>query len=415
MLSPDQEAIIDGVISSGSHARIRGRAGTGKTYTLRNLIAELKNRGKRTMVLTPTGAAACRLEDFINGQPIYAQTIHRALGLQRPQKWADNNWPNLGEFYLKCALSNKKVLERLRSCEVLLIDECSMLGQRMFETMNKIFTEARGRPGEFFGGVQVIFCGDFLQLPPVKDGWLFDSRYYRAMNPTVHSLTKIMRTSQPEYTDFQNYIRARNVPVFGHPAAQRRKSSIAEIPDDALLLVHTNAEVDKHNIVMAHRLFSGTDFREFPCIDQDGERMDVKLCVGMKVMALANHPALDYANSSMGHVTGWDQDETGRTVAVVKFDEGGEVPVKWKDLEWETQEGKLRSMTYYPLKPAYAATINKIQGITADNVAVQCSNRADHGRLFVALTRCRTLEGMFLILPDDAAMAYSAAVSDGEF
>lgn len=415
MLSTDQSHIIDEIVSSGKHARIRGRAGTGKTYTFKNLIRALKDSDKRTMALTPTGAAACRIED--SELKVYAQTIHRALGLQRPRAYEDNVWPKIGEFYKACALGNKKVVDRLNNIDVLLIDECSMVGSRLFDVMHYIFAKARGREGEFFGGVQVVFCGDFLQLPPVKDSWLFENRYYRAMQPDVHTLSKIMRSDEAEYIEFQNYIRARGVPVFEHSAARSCRIDANEVPDDSLLLVHTNKEVDEHNKRMRLKLFSGCDFHSFPSYDQDGEAIEVDLCKGMRVMALANHPQMDYANSSVGTIERFETDEKERLMAVVKFDEKRNyaVPVIWKDLEWEDDKGKTHKKEYYPLKPAYAATINKIQGITCDSVTVQCQNRADHGRLFVALTRCRTLGGLHLILPDDAAMAFSDKISNDEF
>lgn len=412
-LNEDQQRIIDSILSSSDHARIRGRAGTGKTHTFKHLLRALRDNGKRAWAVTPTGAAACRIEDPT--LKVFATTIHRALRLQQPYNFGDRTWPALGEFYKKCALGNKEVVRQLNELDTLLIDECSMVGARMFTTMEYIFRKARDRDGEFFGGVQVVFCGDFLQLPPVKDSWLFESRVFAAMNPTVHSLTKIMRTDQEEYLGFQNFIRQRDVPVFDSEAARKRRCSAASIPDNALLLVHTNAEVDTHNRLMEKRLFDGADFITFPCTDQDGERIEVRLCVGMRVMAVANGPNLTYANSSIGTITGWSE-EKGKQVAVVKFDDGIETPVSWKTIEYETASGEQRKFSYYPLKPAYAATINKIQGITTDTVAVHIpKNRMDHGRLFVALTRCRTLEGLHLILPDDSRMAFSEKVSSSEF
>lgn len=412
MLTDDQSKIIDDILSSERHARLRGRAGTGKTFTFKHMIRAFRDAGKFTLAVTPTGAAACRIED--PKLDVFATTIHKMLGAYESGKIEHQTWPGVGQHLTACALGNKKTVEKLKACSVLLIDECSMVGARMFDTMHEIFAKARGKEGEFFGGVKVVFCGDFLQLPPVRDNWLFESRYYRAMDPQIHSLTKILRTDEPEYVDFQNFIRARTAPVFGHPGAQRQRRQIHEIPDDALLLVHTNAEVDAHNAKMAEKLFPLADFKTFPARDQDGKNITVNLCTGMRVMALANHPQLEYANSSVGTIVSWGKDDHGRAAADVDFD-GSVSQVKWKEVEWEGADGKWRKNEYYPLKPAYAATINKIQGITADRVAVQCKNRADHGRLFVALTRCRTLGGMYLILPDDAAMAYSEKVSNSEF
>lgn len=413
-LNEDQAGIIDSILSSRKHARIRGRAGTGKTHTFKHLLRALRDKGRYAWAVTPTGAAACRIED--PELDVFASTIHRALKLQQPYNFADRTWPHLGEFYKKCALGNKDLVAQLNRLDTLLIDECSMVGARMFGVMEYIFRKARNRDGEFFGGVQVVFCGDFLQLPPVKDSWLFESRVYAAMEPEVHSLTNIMRTDQEEYLNFQNFIRQRDVSVFDSESARKRRIALAEVPDDALLLVHTNAEVDTHNRLMEARLFPGADFKTFPCTDQDGERIEVRLCVGMRVMAVANGPQLAYANSSIGTIKRWVEDDKGREIAEVAFDDGKTVPVVWKRIEYETATGGTRSFSYYPLKPAYAATINKIQGITTNTVAVHIpKNRMDHGRLFVALTRCRTLEGLHLILPDDARMAFSEKISASEY
>lgn len=412
-LSLDQQNIIEQIVTSEKHARIRGRAGTGKTFTFKNLIRELKNAGRHTLAATPTGAAACRIEDEQLG--VFATTIHKMIGASESGKIEHQNWPGIGNHMIACALSNKKVLERLRRCDTLLIDECSMVGARLFDTLHTIFSKARGRPAEMFGGVQVVFCGDFLQLPPVRDNWLFESRYYAAMNPTVHSLTKIMRTDEPEYIEFQNYIRHRDALVFAHPGAMRQRRSIHDVPDDALMLVGTNAEVDRHNHLMTEKLFPDSTLFTFPAKDQDGSNIKVNLCVGMQVMALANHRELEYANSSVGKIVEWTKDGAGRSVALVKFEKNTSV-VNWKEIQWESTDGKMRTHEYYPLKPAYAATINKIQGITADTIAVNVpKNRMDHGRLFVALTRCRTFGGMTLVMPTDARMAYSPSISDSEF
>ena len=412
-LNIDQQRIVDAATSTTKHIRIRGRAGTGKTHTFKSLIQELRRQGKRTLTVTPTGAAACRITD--ETMSVFAQTIHRAMGFEAPVRIADRTYPGLSEFMYQCAMSNRRTLAKIQNLDTLLIDECSMVGGQMFQTLDRIFRDARGNMSPF-GGVQVILCGDFLQLAPVEDHWLFENSVFKEMNPEMHTLTTIMRTSDPEYTDFQNYIRQRGVPVFGHTAARKaRVGNVTEIPDDALLLVHTNREVDSRNRYMAQKLFPGVEMRTFPCVDQDGKRMDVQLCIGMKVMALANHPQLAYANSDIGHITGWDIDDTGDDVAIVQFENGNEEPVRWKRQQWEDENGEMRSRSWYPLKPAYAATINKIQGITADNIAVQCWNTGSHGRLFVALTRCRKLDGLKIILPGSAAMAYDTSVSDSEF
>jgi ATP-dependent DNA helicase PIF1 len=405
-ITPEFQDFFNQIEGSSEHFFITGNAGTGKS----TLISYIRQRSKKNVVvLAPTGLAAINVR---------GQTIHSFFNfppsLLTPDTVRRIRTRNPGLF--------KKI-------DLLIIDEASMVRADLLDAID-VFLRRVGRSARVpFGGVQVVLVGDLFQLPPVvtsgerpvlqqlyRTPYFFSAKSYPAANFTTLKLTHIFRQSDPEFISVLNNIRVGNISEYTMAPLLRR---VAPDPTSfstnrAVTLTTINATADRLNYQQLQQL-PGRDatfaaFLEGSFPTKEGNlpvSMELTLRPGARVMFVKNGEL--WVNGSLGVVESISDDaersikvrmdETNQVVSVTR-QEWDYVKFEYdqaKDTVTETTLGKLKQ---YPLRLAWAITIHKSQGMTFDAINIDFTRGAfAHGQTYVALSRCRTLEGISLSRP----------------
>lgn len=420
ILTEEMNRIMTLVEESDDHVFVTGKAGSGKTTFLKYLI---KHCGKRCIVAAPTGIAA------INAGGV---TLHSLFGIP------------FGPISPHDRLENKFTeykTEMLLRLELLIIDEVSMVRPDVLDTVDRKLRWVR-ESEEPFGGVQVVMFGDLFQLPPVikrqdrevlddfyDDFFFFNARVFKRTGFHVIELTKIFRQTDENFINILNHIR--NYQVTSEELdmlseLKDRKASQSYDGESIHICTHKSV-VEKIN---TERLGECTFVYDAMIKDKFPESsvpcdMHLKLRKGARVMALVNDPAKGYYNGMLGVVT-----ELNMYEVTVKMDKGN--TVKFERYTWDNNQYVLKdnqietqtvgSCTQFPLTLAWAITIHKSQGLTFDKIVVHVAKTFCPGQLYVALSRCRTLEGIVsdayitqkMVIPEYALIDFERAYkSDG--
>ena len=388
------------------HIFLTGKAGTGKTTFLRNLA--LKSY-KRMVIVAPTGVAA------INAGGV---TIHSFFQLPFGPIVPDGQSLSL--------LSNMKLsktkLKIIRSLDLLVIDEISMVRADLLDAVDTVLRKVR-RCDKAFGGVQLLMIGDIQQLAPVarQNEWELLQDYYKSVyffdshvlqkNPYICvELDHIYRQNDTEFIDILNQVRnnrldsnnlqilnSRYIPNFkpddneGYITLTTHNSQADEINEEKL-----NA-IDSETLTFTAEITGIFPENAYPTKEV------LELKVGAQVMFVKNDPSPEklYYNGKIGKVIAYDKDEG---IKVRCDDEVINVmPVKWQNFEYtlneqtnEIEEKEIGSFTQIPLKTAWAITIHKSQGLTFEKVVLNAEMAFAHGQVYVALSRCTSLKGLVL-------------------
>lgn len=389
VLNEGQRAVVDDV-KAGHSVLVTGGAGTGKT----TLLNELRRDPEVHMDVTAaTGVAAI----LIRGS-----TLHRFAGLGVGDHSAES-------IYARLADREAPALYNIKFCKTLAIDEVSMIDADMLDTVDRLFRLIRGRYETLpFGGVQVVFFGDFMQLPPVtKRGdtmrFAFESDVWMELNTKVHILNEVFRQQDEDFAAALRDIREGNL-------SERAKALLEECSqerdfgDEVPVRLYTKN--DKVNAVNMQELSKidgavtryaaqhtgkewALDILEKNCL---APQM-LYLKVGARVMLLQNiSPENGLANGSMGVVTSLGENRIG-----VRFDCGVNHIFEERSV-WAYEEGNnvLATRTQFPLRLAWAITIHKSQGMSLDKMVVNISTCWEPGQAYVALSRARTKEGLHI-------------------
>jgi hypothetical protein len=401
---------------------LTGKAGTGKTTFLRRLK---ETTYKRMIVVAPTGVAA------INAGGV---TIHSFFQLSRAPFLPDGSGPVDTSGRKKYAFSKHKI-NILRSLDLLVIDEISMVRADLLDAIDDVLRryQDRTRP---FGGVQLLLIGDLQQLAPVTtdDEWPLLHRFYPtpyffdsiALKKTAYTtieLTHIFRQADPTFVQILNDVRD------GHPSpetlrilGQRYIPNFQPSDDEGYITLTThNYQAQEINRDRMARIPSKAvqykakiqgDFPEssFPT----DEVLELK--VGAQVMFCKNDPTPEkrFFNGKIGRIV--DLDKTTVTVECPNREGGRTERIEVSTLDWtnakyvtDAQSGEIREevsgvFIQIPLKPAWAITIHKSQGLTFDRAIINAGHAFSYGQVYVALSRCRTLEGLVLSTPITASV-----------
>lgn len=385
-----------------------GKAGTGKTTFLHNLK---KKSLKRLVVVAPTGVAA------INAKGV---TIHSFFQLPFGPILPDSNSNNSSGFNRKFG---KTKINIIKSMDLLIIDEISMVRADVLDGIDKTLRRFRNR-NKVFGGVQVLMIGDLQQLSPVikenewqllksyyKTGYFFSSHSYQECNAITIELKHIYRQENPQFIEILNEIR--NNTLSQSSADELNKRFIQNFKPDPkegyiALTTHNNRaeQVNSEELnALSSKLFSYSaelqgKFPEhaFPNLEE------LKLKIGAQVMFIKNDssPEKRYFNGKIGKIILLDKDE----VVVSCPDDDFNIvttPEVWENINYtvnpETKaitEDKIGSFTQMPLRLAWAITIHKSQGLTFEKAIIDAQGAFAHGQTYVALSRCKSLEGLVL-------------------
>lgn len=390
---------------------LTGKAGTGKTTFLKNLVKTLK---KRHVVLAPTGVAALNAE---------GQTIHSFLQLDFD--------PYIPGHKLNFKRFRRSKLDIIRSLDLIIIDEISMVRADVLEQIDKILRRIRYRySNRPFGGVQMLLIGDLSQLPPVmpENEWQLLSEYYQTpyffsslawQMSQFHTieLDHIYRQSDREFINILNHLRENHITQNITNALNARYSpEISEKDNEGCIILcsynrradHINntklAQIDSPSVFYECKITGDFDEKSYP----NSNTLELKK--GAQVMFIKNdysHSGTEreYYNGSIGEVI-----EAEENNIVVRLNEGGKEvivePYTWEKCRYElnkrTKEIEKEitgTFTQYPLRLAWAITVHKSQGLTFDKAIIDTENCFTHGQYYVAISRCRTLEGLTLAAP----------------
>jgi len=424
-LNAGQRAAAEFVLAGGS-AFFSGAAGTGKSFLLRFVIQELKKRAAgqegAVAVTAPTGIAATNVGGV---------TIHSWAGVGLAKGRPDAVVAKVRASGPACA--------RWRAASVLIIDEVSMLDSELFGVLDACGRQVRAQPARSFGGLQVVLCGDFFQLPPVGlgqfgKGFAFESPAWRTCGLRSVVLEEPVRQAgDTRFAKLLNELRLGHASPAALAELGRCHVRVKPLPSDGIVptrLYCTNANVDVQN---ASRLgaLPGPPHR-FEARDtwkrtegSSGEARKVlemaekkaaallELKVGAQVVLTVNRPSLKLVNGSRGIVMGLKRgvavggpSDTGTfgvdlgnyDLPVVRFDGGQTVAVKPSSF-WQAGPGGAVARVQVPLKLAWALTVHKCQGMTLSRAEVSLADAFEYGQAYVALSRATDLAGLWLSGP----------------
>ncbi len=401
---------------------LTGKAGTGKTTLLREII---QTTHKNTVVVAPTGIAA------LNAGGV---TIHSMFQLPFGGFIPDNSSPHFSEstkFETKATLRRHFRMSGLKksviqNMELLIIDEVSMLRADLLDAMNFMMQTVRKKTTPF-GGVQVLFIGDLLQLPPVirDEEWRTLKTYYKGkfffhshviqQNPPLYiELDKIFRQRDEVFISILNNLRNNQISPADVQALNQYVNPNFDLKANKgyITLTTHNAKADAMNtqaledLEGKEQVYKAVIVGDFPDkiypVDEE-----LKLKVGAQVMFVKNDLSFDkkYFNGKMGIIKSLSKDEIlvhfpeeNTTIEVEKY-EWENIRYKVDELTKEIEEEVLGTFVHYPIKLAWAITVHKSQGLTFDKAALDVSQVFLPGQAYVALSRLRSLNGLILLSP----------------
>ena len=384
---------------------LTGRAGTGKSTLLQYFRAATR---QRIVVLAPTGVAAVNIQ---------GQTIHSFFGFG-PDITVD-----------KVSRRRGKSAEIFKKLEAIVIDEISMVRADLLDCVDAFLRLNGPHSRQPFGGIRMIFVGDLYQLPPVvppddeeaftsfyKSPYFFDARAFALQPLRVVELTRVWRQQDPSFVSLLDAIRTASARDAELAFLNRRCLARGQLKHrpGVVHLVPTNFQADRINQAHLDRLPGAiTTFRGL--LEGDFSRrslptsMDLPLKPGAQIMMLVNDHHGRFVNGDMGLIEDIDDDEPEEAVHVrlASGYSGTITPYTWEAIRFSYDQERdrivaetLGSFTQYPLRLAWALTIHKAQGQTFDRVVVDFGRGTfAHGQAYVALSRCRSLEGLTLRTP----------------
>ncbi|XP_075013152.1 ATP-dependent DNA helicase PIF1 [Calonectris borealis] len=385
-LSAEQEAVL-GAVRSGKSIFFTGCAGTGKSFLLKKIVGSLPP--KSTYATASTGVAACH---------IGGTTLHAFAGI------GSGNAPL--EQCIQLA-ERPGVRQHWLACQHLIIDEISMVDGKFFDRLEAVARAVRKRD-EPFGGIQLIICGDFLQLPPVckaneETKFCFQAKSWRKCIHVNMELTEVRRQTDKTFVSLLSAVRLGRCTeevtrLLMQTAANRSER-------DGILATRLCTHKDDVEITNERRLqqLSG-EVRTFEALDSDpmlvklidaqcpvGGRVELKL--GAQVMLAKNlDVSQGLVNGARGVVVGFESEQKG--LPKVRFLCGVTQVIKMEKWVFKGPSGFHLSRQQLPLKLAWAISIHKSQGMSLDCVEISLSRVFESGQAYVALSRARSLAGL---------------------
>ncbi len=413
-----QQTLLQLLRDSHDCVFLTGKAGTGKSTLLRYIDSSTH---KKHVLLASTGIAALN---------IGGQTIHSFFKLPfRPLLPDDPDLTSPRRMYELLRYS-KEHRELIRSLELIIIDEISMVRADIIDAIDKILRTYRGRPHLPFGGVQMLFVGDLYQLEPVvkqeergildrfyRSAFFFSARVFQTQTAGIDcpliciELNKVYRQGDPNFVAILDRMRAGLSNIGDLETINQRSIDLRELaPQERCItlssrrsqVAHINEEC-LNNLEGKRYEIQGFVDGEFPEGSHPTDRV-LTLKEGAQVMLLTNDKDKRWANGTIATVERIDEEE-GKIY--ITTEEGVTHPVErynWENTRYSFDEEKqevttevIGLFTQFPLRLAWAITIHKSQGLTFDKVIIDFKDRIfAGGQAYVALSRCRSLEGLML-------------------
>jgi len=398
----------DFVNNTDRNVFLTGKAGTGKTTFLHKL--KMKSL-KRMVVVAPTGVAA------INAKGV---TIHSFFQMPFGPILPNEDLKGSGGFNRKFG---KTKINIIKSMDLLVIDEISMVRADLLDGIDKTLRRFRTRD-KVFGGVQLLMIGDLQQLSPVvkenewsllkpfyKNAFFFSSLSYENCNAVTVELKHIYRQDNPKFIDILNEIRTNTLSQSSADELNKRyERDFSPKEDEGYISLTThNNKAEKTNTTELEKLqgksvaYNALIDGKFPEFSYPNKEKLV-LKVGAQVMFIKNDSSIEkrYFNGKIGKVILLDKDEV---VVKCPDDDFNIITTAevWENINYTVNkdtkaitENKIGSYTQMPLRLAWSITIHKSQGLTFEKAIIDAQGAFAHGQTYVALSRCKSLEGLVL-------------------
>ena len=378
------------ILKTGANVFLTGEPGSGKTHTINQYIAWLRERGVYPAVTASTGIASTH----IDGSTIHSWSgigVHRELTDSQIETIMDKPW----------------VYNKVLNTKVLIIDEISMLDATTLDDVERVISRIKASFMSHapFGGMQVIFVGDFFQLPPVTNDkkpvkFAFESKAWDRSEPVYCYLDEQHRQSDDEY--LMILTKMRQGLLDKNHIARLHKAQNAFGNEVITKLYTHNAAVDAINTSELQKLKTegrvyGMESFGNPylvsvlkkhCLSPE----ILKIKLGALVMFTRNNFDVGFVNGTLGTVV----DYSGDGFPIVETKDGKMIVARYAD--WKIQEGKevVASVSQVPLRLAWAITVHKSQGMSLDKAIIDLSRAFEYGQGYVALSRVRSLSGLSL-------------------
>ncbi len=393
-LSDEQKAVASEIEATKDHFFVTGKAGTGKSVLLQYIKATTQ---KNFVVVAPTGVAALN---------VGAQTIHSLFKIP-PSLVQENS--------LRLDARTAKLLSKI---EMVIVDEISMVRCDLMDAIDSLLRQAH-RNQLPFGGVQMVMFGDLYQLPPVlsdpslrqyfqennEGHYFFNAHAWNKTELVIRELTKIYRQTDEQFITILNAIRVGDVSE--HVLEELNERVVTSMPrNGVIILASTNATVARTNtqrlgelsgeeVAYTAKVKGPLEPNSFPT---DAE---LKLKTGSQVMFMKNDKEKRWVNGSIGTIEALEKKEVrvnvDGTVHTVGMETWDKIRYTYDETVDQLKDEVVSSFTQLPLRLAWSITIHKSQGQTYDAVAIDLGSGAfAHGQSYVALSRCRSLEGLYL-------------------
>ncbi len=430
---------------------LTGKAGTGKTTFLRYIR---EHSGKQTAVIAPTGVAAINaggttIHSFFQlpFTPFIPGPIRTEFDMRKVQEQDDKMVDKhhlLGRLKL-----NREKIALIREVELLIIDEVSMVRCDTLDAIDTVMRHYRYRYHEPFGGAQLLFIGDMHQLPPVipNEEWEILSQFYSSpyffsskvaeqQPPIFIELEKIYRQSDPTFIDVLNKVRNHKMDNAAMDVLKSRYNpSFSTKENDGYITLTTHNskaftmnQTGLANLTTEPKMYKAIVEGEFSDKAYPAEE-NLQLKVGAQVMFIKNdkEKVRRYYNGKIGVVSKMDE------LAVYVSCKGeSDIPVmqeKWENIKYtfnqttqKIEEAVIGSFQQFPLRLAWAITIHKSQGLTFEKAVVDAGSAFAPGQVYVALSRCTSLEGLVLqslitsqsLITDERILEFDLAKSNAQ-
>ncbi|MDO4763947.1 MAG: helix-turn-helix domain-containing protein [Flavobacteriaceae bacterium] len=408
------ELIFDLVENTNRNIFLTGKAGTGKTTFLNNFV---KKSRKNHIVVAPTGIAA------INAG---GMTIHSMFGLPlhsfvpTMERIDANLAYNISDLKSRLKYRKEKI-KLLREVEIIIIDEVSMLRADVLDMMDFALRFIR-RNQQRFGGVQMLFIGDLYQLPPVvkeeneyilsqfySSAFFFDAKVLEGVDLLTIELTEVFRQKDQDFLDLLNAIRDGDIKGIDFDKLNQRYFPDFEPQNKAFIHICSHNRIaDEINQKKLNELQTPSYFYKANIYGEFKENMFpndeiLELKVGTQVMFIRNDISQEkkYYNGKLAEISKLTEDK----IYVIFEESDVEFEIKkevWEQKKYTLGEEKqieeevIGSFEQFPIRLAWAVTIHKSQGLTFDRLIVDAGQSFTSGQVYVALSRCRTLEGIYL-------------------
>lgn len=381
-----QQEALD-ILRTGNNVYLTGSAGSGKTYVLSQYLLYLKQQGVKVGVTASTGVASTQLSGM---------TVHAWSGLGAREVLTEHDIAEL--------VKRKYLIKRYEKTQVLVIDEVSMLSSKTLEGIDTL-CRAFKNSSLPFGGMQVVLCGDFFQLPPVSNGstdFIYESTLWEDLGLKICYLDKSYRQNDERFIRLLTDIRENNV-------TSRTWDTLKERFIDPITPGMTPTRLFTHNfqadLINARELNKLTGEEYLYDLESEGnptltevikknsllvEKLTLK--ERALVMFIKNSVEQGYVNGTMGRVIGFSHDN----FPIVETFEGREITVRPSEWIIDDEVGERALVRQLPLRLAWAITIHKSQGMTLDAAEIDLGRTFVKGMGYVALSRVRSLRGLRL-------------------